>query len=260
MNTNEQTGNDARKIYIRRTLTGAIYGFLMGTAFVIVSAFINIWLYPGLPMGVDWDQVLVRWFLIGLGLTLIGALTCLFAEKFHGLLAGSVTAGLLILTTALFLSSTGAGAKFVVLIFVLAPIAVMALPVVWLLRRLMERHALALQMNRSFLRIALLMLTAVSAGAFGGYFMKMSRSALISVQMVHENLQAAPQNRNDEVSQTAGLQEHAGMRYSLFQRASTTSTVGFDIRAEYEDGYKAQCVVVVYPGTPPYIRSCEAVE
>src|SRR5829696_4800232 len=100
MNTNEITINDTRKNYIRQASIGALYGFLMGTAFVLVAAFINAWLYPELPIGVDWEQALVRWLLIGLGLTLIGALTSLFTETFHGLLAGAVTAGLLVLTTA----------------------------------------------------------------------------------------------------------------------------------------------------------------
>jgi hypothetical protein len=78
--------------------------------------------------------------------------------------------------------------------------------------------------------------------------------------MFHENIQAAPENQKKEVSQVPGLQEHAGMSYLIFQKDSMESTTGFDVRAEYEDGYIVECVVVVYPGTTPYIRSCEEIK
>jgi hypothetical protein len=256
MKTNEEIKNNTRATYIRRALTGALYGFLMGTAFVIVAAFINVWLYPALPIGVEWEQALLRWLLIGLGLTLIGALTSLFSETFPGLAVGAIAAGVLALTAALYISSTGTGLKLMVLIFLLLPIAAMSLPIVWFIRFLMQRHTLALHMKRSVLRIALLVLVAVSAGAFAGYFMKMSSSALRAIQSLQENIQAAA-SQDNPISETPGFKEHSGMRYVLFQKPSSTSTVGFDVRAEFEDGYSIQCVVVSYPGSPTFLRSCE---
>ena len=257
MKTNEEMKNDTRKTSIRRALTGALYGFLMGTAFVIVAAFINVWLYPGLPIGVEWEQALLRWLLIGLGLALIGALTSLFSEMFPGLAVGAIAAGVLALTAALYISSTGTGLKLMVLIFLLLPIAAMSLPIVWFIRFLMQRHALALHMNWSALRIALLVLVAVAVGAFAGYFMKMSNSALRAIQSLQENIQAASANQDNPISETPGFKEHSGMNYVLFQKPSATSTVGFDVRAEFEDGYSIQCVVVSYPGSPTFLRSCE---
>jgi hypothetical protein len=58
---------------VRRVLIGALYGFLTGTAFVLMSAFIDILLHPDLPLGVDWSLTAGRWAWIGLGLTLIGS-------------------------------------------------------------------------------------------------------------------------------------------------------------------------------------------
>ncbi len=46
------------------------------------------------------------------------------------------------------------------------------------------------------------------------------------------------------------------MSYRLFQKPSETSTEGFDIRAEYPDGYNMTCIVVVYPGQAPYLSDC----
>src|SRR5262245_45764733 len=146
---------------IQRAMFGAVYGLLAGTAFVLMSAFIDSLLHSDLPLGVDWSLAALRWSLIGLGLALIGALTSFFDETWAGLLAGAVTAGLLALISALFLSSTNAGLKLMVLIFTLAPIAVMSLPIAWILRRLVESHGRALYLTRSPARITLLVLVAI---------------------------------------------------------------------------------------------------
>ena len=62
----------------------------------------------------------------------------------------------------------------------------------------------------------------------------------------------------EKISELPGWQEHAGMRYELFQKKSEASTEGYDVRAEYEDGYILQCTVVVYPGFNTYLSSCES--
>jgi len=260
MITNAQEKHDPPKFHTQGALIGAVYGLLMGTAFVLVAAFIDTWLYPEIPFGVDWSQALTRWALIGLGLASIGVMTCSFTESFHGLVAGTITAGVLALTASLIFTSTSAGAKVIVLLFTLAPIAVMSLPIALTIRRLTENHLRALHMKWSMLRVLMLVLVTAALGAGAGYFMKPSQDAVMAVQMVHENLQAAPENQKKEVSQVAGLQEHAGMKYSIFQRSSRLTTTGFDVRAEYEDGYSVECVVVVYPGSKPYINLCQEVK
>jgi tetrahydromethanopterin S-methyltransferase subunit B len=257
METKQPTINDTPRFHVQHALTGAAYGLLMGTAFVLVAAFINQWLYPDIPFGVDWSQASVRWILIGFGLALVGAMTCLFTESFYGLVAGTVTAGLLALSNALYLTSVSGGAKFILLLFTLAPVAVMSLPIALVIRRLTENHARALHMKWLLPRIFVLVLVAVALGAGGGYYMKISRDALMAVQMMHDNLQVAPENQKKEIREVAGVREHAGMGYSIFQRDSMVTTTGYDVWAEYEDGYIVECVVVVYPGSTPYIRSCD---
>jgi len=187
-----------------------------------------------------------------------GALTCLFNETWAGLLAGAVTAALLALTSALFVSATNTALKVMVLVFTLPPIAVMSLPIAWILRRLAERHAVALYSERSMARIALLILIAAALGAAGGYFMKMPPDASTAVNYLHDALQSANKSETEEISTLPGFQGHTGTRYKLFQKASETSTEGYDVRAEYEDGYTLQCTVVVYPGFNTYISECES--
>ncbi|MCI0552755.1 MAG: hypothetical protein L0287_17535 [Anaerolineae bacterium] len=245
---------------IQSAMIGALYGLLAGTAFVLMSAFIDSLLHPDLPLGVDWSLVAIRWALIGLGLALIGALTSLFDETWAGLLAGAVTAGVLALTSALFLSSTSAGLKLMVLVFTLAPIAVISLPIAWILRRLAESHTRALYSTGSITRISLLILIAVALGVTGGYFMKMPRNTVAAVRYFHEALQDMEAETGQELRDLTGFEDHVAMGYKLFQRESAVSTEGYDVRAEYADGYIVQCVVVVYPGSDPYIASCESNE
>ena len=45
--------NDTRQTKIMRAMLGAFYGFLAGTAFVWVAAFIDVWLHPELPLGLN---------------------------------------------------------------------------------------------------------------------------------------------------------------------------------------------------------------
>ena len=260
MNTNGQARLDHPKFHVQAALTGALYGFLIGSAFVLVAAFIDTWLYPNIPFGVDWEQALSRWTMIGLGLALVGGLTCLFTESFYGLVAGTVTAALITLTSALYLTSLSGGAKIIGLIFTLAPIAVMSLPVALAIRRLAENHVRAFHAKWTTPRILLLVLIAMALGTVGGYFMKISYDALLAVEMVHENLQAAPEDQKREFHEVAGMDAHQGMSYSISQRRSMSTTTGYDVQVEYEDGFTVECVVVVYPGTPPYINSCEQVE
>ena len=243
---------------VRRAIVGALYGLLTGTAFVLMSAFIDVLLHPNLPLGVDWTLMSTRLVLIGMGLALIGALTCLFNETWAGLLAGAIAAGVLALTSALFLSPTTTALKVMVVLFTLAPMAVMSLPIAWILRRLAEKHAAALHSERPAARIALLMLIAVALGAVGGYFMKMPQDASTAVNYFHEALQSANVSERDEINALAGFQEHTGMSYKLFQEVSEASTEGYDVRAEYEDGYTLQCTVVVYPGFNTYISDCKS--
>ena len=88
--------------------------------------------------------------------------------------------------------------------------------------------------------------------------MKMPPDAATAVNYLHAALQSENVDGIQEISKLPGVQEHAGMRYKLFQQASEASTEGHDVRAEYDDGYTLQCTVVVYPGFNTYISACES--
>jgi hypothetical protein len=244
----------------RYMLVGALYGFLIGNVFVITASIVDRLLYPDLPLGMDWSLFAMRWVWIALGLALIGATATLFSEKLSSLIIGAVVAGLLALVSALFLSPVTMGLKIVVLIFTLIPMAAMSLPVTLILRWLVDQHEQALVLKQHMARMIPLILLAIVLGIGSGYFLKMSKRAVAATRFLDNILQTAPQDAENPIRDVTGFQDHMDMSYRLFQKPSETSTEGFDISAEYLDGYSVTCIVVVYPGQAPYLSDCSSTQ
>ena len=238
---------------------GGFYGLLLGTVFMLVAAYVDSYLHPELPLGVNWDLFTQRFPLIVIGLLLAGALASWWKEHWQGWLSGSIFLAALALVVALTTSSIAAEAKFIVLLFIVMPIAIMAFPIIWSLRRLAEAHAYALNKKWSAVRILGLLIVMVALGVGSGYFMKMSYSALESTNVLQALLQDLARE-NNPINKTQGAREHADTPYLLYVAPSETSTVGYDIRVEYNDGFKMLCTVVAYPGSRPYLRECKTTE
>lgn len=226
-----------------RALVGAFYGFLGGATFTFVAAWIDVWLNSDLPIGVDWSLFGTRLLLIGASMALTGAVTCWWDETWQGLFSGSVVSAALALIFALYSSTVGTGMKLIVLVFILFPIAAMALPVAWLLRRLTERHGMALHSKGRIMRIAGLVAVIVALGAACGYFMKMSPRGYEATRYLHELLQN-PTMQEDLNVEIEDMQERNGVSYKLYPTVSTTSTEGYDIRIQYDDGFDLTCTVI----------------
>ncbi len=249
-------GTDMREARIKRAAVGALYGFLCGTAFVVMAAYINILLNPDLPFGVDWSVWLMRLPFITLGLALVGAVTCWWHEAWLGLASGAAVAAALALTVSLFSSQVPTGLKFVVGVFILVPIAAMTLPIAYLLRWVTERHAAALHAQWGNARIAGLLIIVLALGAGCGYFTKTSSHGVDVARFMNGMLQNPTQEKNP-LGEIAGVLARQDSRYKLYQQKSTSSTEGYDFHIEYADGFAVHCTVIAYPGTNPFISACE---
>lgn len=250
---------DTRQANLKRALFGALHGFLGSTAFVLTAAFIDIWLHPDLPLTVNWSAFTMRSPLLVLGLTIVGAVTCWWQEAWHGLLSGALVASGLALIAALFRSQVDTGMKLIVLIFVLVPIAVMTLPVAYLLRWFTERQAMALHMPRRGARIAGLFLLVMVVGVGFGYFMKSSGRGIQAARLIHNYLQDLSTEKNPLAS-VAGVPERRDIPYQMYSTRSESSTEAFDIHIEYEDSFQLTCTVILYPGRDPFFSGCQARE
>ena len=248
-------GTDTRQAKIRRATFGAFYGFLGGLAFVVMAAFIDILLHPDLPYGVDWSTFMMRLPLIALGLALVGAVTCWWHEAWQGLLSGAAVAATLTLVVSLFSAEITTGLKFIVLVFILIPVAAMTLPIAYILRWLPERHAAVMHLKWNSVRVAWLIVIVLALGAGCGYFMKTSTPGVQVARFINELLQDPSQTKSP-ISKVPGVLEHQDMPYKLYQKKSVFSTEGYDVYAKYEDGFVLKCVVVLYPGRDPYLSAC----
>lgn len=249
-------GADTRQAKIIRAAYGAFYGFLGGLAFVFMAAYVNILLNPDVPYGVDWSTLVARLPLIALGLALVGAVTCWWHAAWQGLVGGALVASTLALIVALFTAEVGTGLKIVVLVFILIPIAAMTMPIAYALRWLTEHHALALHTKWSSARIAGLIVIVLALGAGCGYFMKTSPRG-VEVARFMQGLLQNPAQTKTPLAKMEGVLAHQNVPYKLYQQKSTESTVGYDFRFEYEDGFTLRCAVIAYPGTDPFVSKCE---
>jgi len=249
-------GTDTRAAKLKRAAFGAFYGFLGGMAFVVMAAFIDILLNPDLHYGVDWSTFMARLPLIALGLALVGAVTCWWHAAWQGLVSGAIVAAVLALIVALFSAEVGTGLKVVVLVFILVPIAAMTLPISYVLRWVTERHAAVRQLKWSSVRIAGLIVIVLALGAGCGYFMKTSANGVRVARFMQALLQDPAQSQNP-FGKLEGVLERQSMPFKLYQQKSTESTVGYNFRFAYEDGYTLRCAVIAYPGTNPLVSKCE---
>lgn len=251
--------NDSRSARLTHALIGASYGLLTGASFAFAASFANPLLHQDLPLGVAWDS-LARYFLLaGLGLALIGASTCWATEPWIGILWGTITAGGLILLGALSQSQEVAlGTKMLVLVFTLFPVAAMALPVAWTLRRLADSHAGAKSLTHPSAKIFSLAMIAFVVGAGSGYFMKMPPRALQAVRFVDGMIQSSASDGESILRRLPAFEDQLDREYKLYEAPSQISTEGFIVTAVFEGGYTFECLVIVYPGREPYLSRCEA--
>lgn len=250
------SSNDTRQAKLTRAVLGAFYGFLAGAAFVWVAALIDIWLHPDLPLGLNWDVLWMRLPLFAVGLGIVGAVTCWWNEAWPGLLGGAATAAALALLVALLSTNeVTTGMKFIVLIFILVPIAAMTLPITWTIRWLVEKHMRALRLRGSYARVVGLIVLALLLGSAAGYFMKMPARQLEVTRYMHTLLQDV-NAKDNPIGKVQGMKDHAGSPYQLYSTKAEFSTEGFDVRAKFDDGYVLKCTAVLYPGRPPYLTVC----
>src|ERR1044071_6904255 len=100
------------------------------------------------------------------------------------------------------------------------------------------------------------MLVAVLLGAAGGYFFKSSERGVLAAQLMSDSLQK-PLQAGSALAKYPEVAQHQNMSFKLYQQASKFSTEGFDVQAQYTDGFAVRCTIVAYPGTKAFISGCK---
>jgi hypothetical protein len=243
----------------QRILYAAISGFLAGTICALVSNFINVWLYPDLPIYVSWPAVLVSWALwAGAGCVLAGVA----ATSSDGW-SGIVLAAFLMAATALIFTSVQEMNNLLIGIIILLglalPFAAIFAPVAyiffWLSRRFMEARLLNGRERSKILVVNILVI--ILLGVLPGLYSKLNARTELAVRLTHDLLQGGTQAVPAQLVETEGFMEHRDQAYTLSQAPSVSSTEGVDVTAHYEDGYGILCAVILYPGSEPRVNPCK---
>ncbi len=250
--------NNTRASQSHHAWVGALFGLAAGAAFAVAASGVDLLLHRDLPLGFEVDFLFTYGLIVSVALSIVGFVTCWAVETWRGLVYGALAAGLFVLIGSLLQSSEAtAGMKLMVLAFILVPVAALALPIAWVLRWLTESHMRARLERFSMMKTAMLVVVPLAFGAVGGWFMRMPPRAEEAVHFMNGMIQIAPNHEDSPLRQVNGFGDHMGENYKLYESSSTVSTEGFDVIAEYEDGYRLSCTVVVFPGRDPYLSACE---
>lgn len=250
--------NNTRASQAQHAWVGALFGVAAGAAFAVAASGVDRLLHRDLPLGYEFDFLFTYGLIVSAVLSVVGFATCWAVETWRGLAYGALATSLIVLIGSLLQSSEAtAGMKIIALAFTLVPVAALALPIAWALRWLTERSMRARYERFSMWRITLLVVATLACSAAGAWFMRMPPRAAEAVHFMNGMIQIAPNHEDSPLRQVNGFGDHMGENYKLYESSSTVSTEGFDVIAEYEDGYRLSCTVVVFPGSDPFMPGCK---
>jgi hypothetical protein len=128
----------------RRSLGGALYGFLGGSAFALFAGTVDMLTYPDLPIYTDWASIFALWAWLAFVLAGVGAIIGWFTDRLRGVAVGASILAL----TLLLLTATQASfipvANFIFIILLILPVTAICIPIAMILRSLANRHMDAL--------------------------------------------------------------------------------------------------------------------
>lgn len=252
------TNRDERN---QRILYGALSGLLTGTLCVVAITFINTWLYPGLPLYISWTSTLKLWLLWAGVATVVAGVSALSAENWSSVLASAFLMALIILIINFLQSENSLPLTIVMIVGLSLPFTAVMTPVAYIFFWLSKRFAM-LKNTAPAERWKLLLLNGLvilGLGFLPGLYEKFDIRAETGVRLVHEMLQSAARSTDSYsplLQKLDGYAQHKDQPYTLSQKVSTSSTVGIDVTAHFEDGYELICTVVMYHVEDPNIRNC----
>lgn len=246
----------------QRMLPAAIYGALIASTYVVTLALVNVYTFPGLPLGVDWGRVMPMLLGFAAGAALFGTLAAWFTEEPAGIVGGGVLStiviGIVFLLSAESLDSTSTFQSIIMAVTLFGVNMLAA----WGLRWTANRHLTILHEykdgeRRKFLfrHIAIILLIGFVPGVFG----RMDLNAQQAIGHLHKLLQAAPQDSSIwpqlPLKQVPALENHFGSNYRIYVRTSAVSAGALDVTVRFEDGFTMSCILPTASGVT-FITDC----
>jgi hypothetical protein len=247
----------------RRALSGALYGFLGGSAFALLAGTIDALLLRDLPIYTDWKTILMNWIGLGLVLTVVGAITGWITETVKGIAIGAASLSLALLVFTLSKTTYSLVASATLFFVLVLPVSATCVPIAIALRWLINRHSNSTEMGSQVpaRRVLALSVLALILGMFPAVFTRSFGKAETSLHVMDTLLKNAASGQMDtrfgvRLEAAPVLKTHIGMAYQLSQSASIVSSEGYEINLIFADGFKATCTIVAYGDQKPYLNLC----
>lgn len=245
----------------QRMIPAAAFGVLIATAYVLTFFLINVYTFPGLPLGLDWARLLVMWIGFSAALALFGALAAWFTEEYAGIVGGGMVITVLLAVAFLLSSRTPGSALTIQSIIMALPLLGVAMLGAWGLRWAAHRYMDIQREQKPDRRKRLTkhILTILMIGLIPGILMRMDLPASQSIGHLHELLQAAPNDPSVlpqlPLKSVPELQNHFGVDYKIYARQSSLSAGALDVTVRFADGFVMSCLLRADTGAN-FITQC----
>jgi len=248
----------------QRMLPGAMYGLIIATSYALVGSIVNQLSFPELPVGVDWRNLLITWSFFAVWLGVGGAFINWFTQTEESMVTGLFVMMLIALGAGALTLEGNLPAQFGKLLLLALPVMAISLVMTITLRWLGVRHVESVEKEKTLKtkRIAILVVIAFSIGGLTGLGLtRWGDSTLSAARYVHDRLQTlAVEPVQAEgffpLNDVPGLASRLGMPYTLHGKPSGQSITAAEITADFDDGYRITCVLLVFPDKPPFLRAC----
>lgn len=239
----------------------ALSGFMASTTAAVSSSFINIWLFPDIPLYLDLKSVFISWILWAVLGGVLAGIAGLSSEGWKSILLSALSMTITILIINFIQSSESIMLRMVAVVGLLFPLTAMISPLAllffWLSYRFVQGMLLKGWARAKIFVLNFIVILVI--GTLPGLYVKFDNRTEQAVRLIHGILQELPDTTHKALLKTNGFSDHMRQAYTLSQRPSLYSTAGVDVTAHYDDGYTIICTVVLYPGSDPSVFPCKGV-
>ena len=245
----------------KRMIPAAIYGALIASIYSLTLAFVNVYTFPKLPLGMDWGRTLAMWLGFSVAAALFGALAAWFTDDAAGAVGGGVIftilLGIVFLVSSNELTSTSTFQSILMAVTLVGVNMLAAGGLRWIATRHLEiQHDKTAARRQRFTKH---ILTIALIGFVPGVFTRMDLNAEQTITSLHELLQAAPTDPSVlprlPLKQVPELEKHLGVDYVIYAHTSALSAGALDVTIQFEDGFAMSCVLPTASGAN-FITDC----
>jgi len=245
----------------QRIIYAAVSGFIAGTICILVASFINVWLFPELPLKMDWQRIFLLWLAWAFIGGLLAGVAAISSEGWGSIILSAFLMATVILIINFVQGIDSILLNLLVLLGLALPFTAVMVPIAfiffWLAKRFLHLYDYV-----GWERWKIILVNAfviILLGVLPGLYSKFNSRANEGTHLVHAMLQEASTSSTlpTPLENAEGFAEHRTQSYELTQVESVYSTVGVDVTAHYEDGYALRCTAILYPGEVAYVSPCK---